>query len=110
MGELPPRTASKKIALDLGMSFLCGNLASLAMLLWHIRLSEGSVPPGICDVVEGTGGLLRLGPYDPGEKAFSCAPDPISFLFYVFVPGLLFTGFLFGVIRAVRRFRGHSDG
>jgi len=109
MGTPTPPTPSKKITFDLAMSFLFGNLASLAMLFWHIRVSEGSVPPRACDVVEGTGGLLPLGSYEPGEKVFSCAPDPVLFLFYLLLPGLLFTGILFGATRAVRRFRGQSD-
>lgn len=105
-----PNTPVKKIALDLGLSFLLGNLASLAMLLWHISASEGSVPPRACRVVEGTGGLLPLGPYEPGEKVFSCAPDPVLFLFYLALPGLCFSIVLFALIRAVRRWRGPGFG
>lgn len=102
MEEQTPRSPSKKVTFDLGVSFLFGNLASLFMLFWHIHESEGSVPPRVCDVVEGTGGLLRLGPYAPGEKVFSCAPDPVLFLFYLLLPGIFFAGLLFILIRAIR--------
>ena len=99
---------SRRIAFDLAVSAILGTLASLCLLLFTIVDSEGSVPPGICEVIEGKGGLLPMGPYEVGEKVFSCDPDPVLFLIALCWVAVLAIGPIFMAIRIVRGLRAEK--
>ncbi len=62
----------------------CSLFLGVVILATILLPTGGTEPRGICDFVEGTGGLLPLNPDDGGDYSYSCNPDWSLTLFYIF--------------------------
>lgn len=102
MGQIKQRRRFNPITIEFGVSLTIGLAASLFLLASEMIYSDWTRPNGICDFVEGTGGLLPLNPNAGGTVVYSCDPDLALLFWHLFIPAAVVASVLFLVIRFAR--------
>lgn len=90
------------ITIELAVSLAVGLVASLAFLLSMLLPSGGTEPRGVCDFVQGTGGLLPLNPNEGGTIVYSCNPNFGLLFWYISMPAVIVASVWFLVVRFIR--------
>lgn len=106
MGTVKQRRRHNPITIEFAVSMAVGLVASLALLLSMLLPSGGTEPRGICDFVEGTQGLLPLNPNEGGSVVYSCDPNFVLLLWYIFMPAVIVASVWFLSVRFIRDFLG----
>ena len=92
----------RKICRDLLISIILGLTIGTAMLLSILISSNGIFPHDVCHFVENDAGLLPINPNEGGTQKFSCNPQLVPTLFYIFYPALIIFTALFVLIQLLR--------